>query len=179
VYNAANTLLATTAVGVNGQWTTAGATFSGGFTGTAVAGTTYYATAQTTCSVSANSENAVTASGSTTGRCGSISTTGVTSSTTAVSGTLSGTAVANTVVNLYEDGYRIGSFTTGSNTWGPVDVTNKLYAGNGTSTGLLTIGVQEPGKEEQLCPAATAVTCTGPLTPSYTQQSSNGTSATE
>jgi hypothetical protein len=176
LYDAANTLLATTAVGVNGQWTTSSATFSGGFSGTAVAGTTYYATAQTTCSVSAASANAITANGLTTGRCGSISTTDITPSTTSVSGTLSGTAVAGTIVNLYEDGYLIGSFTTGNSSWGPIDVTNKLYAGNGTSTGLLTIGVQEPGKEELLCAAATAVTCTGPLTPSYTQQSSNGTS---
>ncbi|NTS39834.1 T9SS type A sorting domain-containing protein [Flavisolibacter sp. BT320] len=42
----------------------------------------------------------------------------------------------------------------------------------------MTIGVQESGKEEQRCPATTAVSCTGPLTPSYMQQSSNGTVGT-
>ncbi len=176
LYNAGNTLLATITAGANGQWTTSGATFSNGFTGTAVAGVTYYATAQSSCNVSVNSANALTASGVTSARCGSITTGPVTSATTAISGTLTGTAATGTVVNLYEDAYLIGSFTTANNNWGPIDVTNKLYAGNGTSTGMLTIGVQELGKEEITCPASVAVTCTEPLTPSYTQQSSNGTS---
>ncbi|NTS39835.1 hypothetical protein HRG84_02875 [Flavisolibacter sp. BT320] len=100
VYNAANTLLATTAVGVNGQWTTNGASFSNGFIGTAAAGVSYYATAQTTCSVSAASVSVTTASGVTAGRCGAITTTGISASTTAISGTLAGTAVAGTVVNI-------------------------------------------------------------------------------
>ncbi|MDQ3279151.1 MAG: T9SS type A sorting domain-containing protein, partial [Bacteroidota bacterium] len=179
LYNAANTLLATTTVSGNGSWTTDGAQFSNGFAGLATAGTTYYATAQTICSVSAPSANATTANGSTTARCGSISTTGVTPSTTAVSGTLSGTAVANTLVNLYEDGFLISSFTTSNNSWGPIDVTDKLHPGVGSATGLLTVGVQEPGKEELLCTATTAVTCSGPMTPSYTQQSSNGTTGAD
>jgi hypothetical protein len=55
-------------------------------------------------------------------------------------------------------------------------VTSMLYSGNGSSTGLVTIGVQESGKEEVSCPTRYPITCTGPLAPSYTQQSSNGTS---
>lgn len=175
LYNNANVLLAATTVGSDGQWTTSGATLSNGFSGNAVAGATYYATAQGTCAVSAASPTVSVPSGVTSARCGSISTSGLTMATTAISGVLTGTAAANTVVALYEDGNLIGTDTTGTNSWGPIDVTNKLYSGNGTSTGILTISVQETGKEEITCPATALVTCTGPLMPNYTQQSSNGT----
>lgn len=179
LYNSANALLATTAVLSNGSWTTTGATYSNGFTGNAVASTTYYATATRGACISVASGNASTAAGTTSARCGSIATTPLTISTTAISGTLTGTAATGTVVNLYEDGFLLGSFTTGNNNWGPIDVTNKLYSGNGTSTGILTIGIQESGQEEIVCLTKYAVTCTGPITPSYTQQSSNGTTGAD
>jgi hypothetical protein len=123
------------------------------------------------------SANASAASGISSARCGSFTTSSADITTTAISGLLTGTSASGTVVNLYEDGFLVGSFTTANNNWGPIDVTNKLYSGNGTSAGILTIGVQESGREEITCPATLAVLCTGgPLTPSYTQQSSNGTS---
>ncbi|HVF81275.1 MAG TPA: T9SS type A sorting domain-containing protein, partial [Flavisolibacter sp.] len=175
LYNSGNTVLATTTVQANGSWTTTGAIFSNGFTGTAAAGTTYYATATKSVCSSLASANAATATSVTSARCGSITTSPIMYTATGISGTLTGTPAAGTAVNLYEDGYVIGSFTTASNNWGPVDVTNKLYSGNGTTTGRLTFGIQESGKEEITCPAAATVTCSGPLLPSYTQQSSNGT----
>jgi hypothetical protein len=174
VYNSGNALLGTTTVQADGSWTTAGAVFSNGFTGVATASTTYYATATKSVCNSVASANTTTASGPTSARCGTITTSPIAYTTTAISGTLIGTTAAGTVVNLYEDGYLIGSFTTATNSWGPIDVANKLYSGDGTTTGKLTIGVQELGKEEISCPASATVTCSGPLTPSYTQQSSNG-----
>jgi hypothetical protein len=174
VYDSGNILLATATVQANGSWTTSGATFSNGFTGIATASTTYYAIATKTACSSGASANATTASGTTSARCGTITTSPIAYSTTAISGTLTGTSAAGTIVNLYEDGYLIGSFTTATNGWGPIDVTNKLYSGNGTTTGKLTISVQESGKEEVTCPSSATVTCSGPLTPLYTQRSSNG-----
>lgn len=174
IYNGSGTLMSTTTVQLNGTWSTAnsGTTNSNGFTGLAVAGTGYYATAQNgACGESNGTTTFSTPAGATAAtRCGAITATVPASSplaftvaTTGLSGTLSGTTAANTAVNVYQDGILIGTTTTGNNVWGttPVDVTNKLYNG-----GVLTLGIQEPSKSEVVCPATYTVTCTAPLTPS-------------
>ena len=51
---------------------------------------------------------------------------------------------------------------------GPVEIANKIYAGNGLNTGIIIIGVMEPNKEEQLCPTSYNVTYTPPSTPILT-----------
>jgi hypothetical protein len=91
----------------------------------------------------------------------------VASSATNVSGTVTG-SVSSTTVNLYLDGILIGSTTTSSTSWGPISVSN-LYSG-----GVLTIGVQESGKQEQYCSSsATTITCSsGPATPVFTPTNS-------
>lgn len=174
IYNSANTLMSTTTVQADGTWSTtnAGTTNSNGFAGTAVGGATYYAQAQSgSCAVSANTANYTTPTGATSiSRCGTITSTvpatapvSFTVSTTSVSGALSGTALANTTVSLYEDGQFLGSLTTGTNTWANLDVTSKFYNG-----GVLSLGIQEPGKAEVSCPTTYTVTCTPPLTPTAT-----------
>lgn len=172
LYNASgNTLMATTAVQADGTWSTAnaGTTNSNGFTGVAVGGASYYATAQNgSCSTSAATAAASIPTGTTSsGRCGAITTTvpatapvALTIATTSVSGTLSGTALAGTVVAVYQDGLLVGSLTTSTNGWGPLDVTNKLYNG-----GVISLGIQEPGKAEVSCATTYTVSCTPPLTP--------------
>lgn len=153
VYTSDNTLVATTTVQGNGYWSTTSPAY------TTVANTTYYATAQnSTCSLSANSASVPTASGTTSAaRCGSINGP-VTSGATTVSGTLVSSATATTV-NIYMDGYLIGSAANIANTtnWGPIDVTNKLYP-----YGVLTIGIQETGKEEVICGNSFIVSCSTP-----------------
>lgn len=160
--NTSGTLLATVTVGTNGAWTTGV---------NATASTTYVATAQSsTCSVSASSTSVTTSAGITTGRCGSITTTGITAATTTIQGTLISSATSTTV-NLYEDGYLVGSQSgiTNSSSWS-VTVPN-LYAGNGINTGKLTIGIQESGKEEQVCDTSVVkafVNCSKPASASLT-----------
>jgi hypothetical protein len=166
VYNASNTLLATTTVQSNSSWTTSGATFSNGFTGNAVASTTYYATATSGTCVSANSANASTGSGVTaSSSCGTITSPAagtITSATTSINVNYSNA----TRVTLYEDGQSVLSQTVTSGTTSVnFDVTNRLYAGNGTNTGILTIGVQGSGLEEFTCPSTYTVlpsNCTAP-----------------
>jgi hypothetical protein len=154
VYTSANALFATTTVQSGGTWTT-------GTTVTA-AGTSYYATAQNgTCGLSTASST-FAAVAATTGRCGTI-TAPVTASNATVSGALTGSA-ASTTVNLYLDGIKIGSVVTGTTAWSinAGSLTYPLY-----SNGVLTIGVQESGKQEQYCSSsAVTISCnTGPATP--------------
>ncbi|WP_121353403.1 T9SS type A sorting domain-containing protein [Flavisolibacter nicotianae] len=175
VYTAAGTLVATTTVSGTGTWTT------GSYT--AVAGTSYYANAANgTCGVSGNTANVSTPSTVTsTSRCGTIDG-GLTSSSTTVSGTIVGSAgspiAAGTKVNVYQDGMNIGTYvfplssTSASAIWSIAILSHTLYA-----SGVVTIGIQEAGTAgEVICSASATVTCAGPLNPSYTQQSSNGTS---
>jgi hypothetical protein len=161
VYTSANALAATVSVQTGGTWTT------GGYN--AVAGTSYYATAQNgSCGVS-------TASGSfgavaaTTNRCGTI-TTPVSAGDASISGTLTG-AVANTTVNLYVDGTFAGSTVTGTAGWSIAtsSLTQPIYA-----NAELTIGVQESGRTELFCAAAPAtVSCSsGPATPIFSPANS-------
>jgi hypothetical protein len=172
IYNAANTLLATTPVQANGTWSTAnaGTANSNGFTGVAVGGVSYYAAAQNgACGVSTNTANIATPTGTTSAaRCGTITTTvpasgstiTLTSGSTSISGTLSGMAVTGTVVSIYQDSVLVGSVATGTNSWGPLDVTSKLY-----NSGVLKLGIQEPSKAETICTTSYTVTCTQPITP--------------
>ena len=171
VYNSSNTLLATTTVQADGTWSTgnAGTTPS---TYTAVAGTSYYATAQNgTCSVSSSTGLVSAATATSSARCGTITGTPVSSSATSVSGTLTG-SFTTTTVNLYLDDVLIGSTTTNNTNWGPITVNsttnNTLYA-----NGVLKIGVQESGKQEVICSSsATTITCTpAPVAPAYTPAS--------
>lgn len=154
VYTSTNTLVSTITVQSGGTWSTSPYT--------AVAGTSYYATAQNgSCGLSIASASFATAA-ATTGRCGTI-TTPVTAASSSVSGTLTG-SVASTTVNLYLDGIKIGSVVTATNTWSinSSSFTYPLY-----SSGVLSIGVQESGKQEQYCSASLAtISCnTGPVTP--------------
>lgn len=177
VYNSANTLLATTTVASNGTWTTAGATFSNGFSGNAVAGTSYYANATNgTCGVSSNTGLVAAPSAMTSNaRCGSISGS-YTSSNTSVTGTISAPFAANTIVNLYQDGTKIGTytFTSAVSTTGPQTWTISVDQGTLYNTGILTIGIKDGGAGEFFCTSSVTVSCTGPLVPNYTQTSSNG-----
>lgn len=151
VYTSGGSLVATTTVQANGTWSTGNAGTTPGIYN-AAAGTIYYATAQNgSCSESSASANA-TAVVQTSGRCGNI-TGPVTTGSTSVSGTLTG-AVASTVVNLYMDGVNIGTTTTATTGWTITVSSTALYP-NGT----LTIGVQESGKQELLCPASLVVGC--------------------
>ena len=175
IYNSAGTLLSITPVQANGAWSTtnAGTTNSNGFTGITVGGTGYYANAQNgICGVSGNSATVTTTTGTTgAARCGTITTTipasggtiTLTSGTTSISGALSGTPVANTLVSIYQDGQLMDSASTSTNAWGPFNTTSKLY-----NTGVITIGIQEPGKSEAVCPATYTVTCTPPTAPTVT-----------
>lgn len=173
LYNTASTLLATTTVQSNGTWTTSGAAFSNGFTGMALASTSYYATCTSgSCTVSAASASASTGSGITpANRCGTITayapaSSSITSSTTSI--TVAYANAANLKVTLYQDGQAVVSQSAPMGN-GTVlfDVTGMLYAGNGTTTGILTIGVQEAGQEESSCPATYPVgpNCTAPAAP--------------
>jgi hypothetical protein len=175
VYTSTGTLVATTTVSGTGTWTT------GSYT--AVAGTSYYANATNgTCGVSGNTVNVATPSSVTSAsRCGTI-TGGLTSSSTNISGTIVGSSAspiaAGTKVNVYLDGNTIGTYTFASSStsatapWSITISAYTLYGG-----GIVTIGIQEGGTAgEVVCASSATVSCTGPLTPSYTQQSSNGTS---
>ncbi|MBK7884213.1 MAG: T9SS type A sorting domain-containing protein [Chitinophagaceae bacterium] len=160
VYSTPATLVATTTVQANGTWSTDNvgtlpATYN------AIAATSYYATAQNgSCGVSQASATYIAAGATSTGRCGSISGTPIGSGAVSISGTLTG-SFATTTVNLYLDGVLIGSTTTSGTSWGPITVnntpTNTLY-----SNGILTIGVQESGKQEAACAASAATIVCSP-----------------
>ena len=171
VYNIANTLLATTTVQANGTWST-GNVGTIPATYTAVAGTSYYANAQNgTCGVSANTASYAAASITPSGRCGTI-TGPIAPGAGSISGTLTGSFTTSTV-NLYLDDQFIGTTTTGGTAWGPITVNstinNTLY-----SNGVLSIGIQETGKQEVPCPASKlAITCTPtPVAPIFTPATS-------
>ena len=163
--NAAPTVsLGTAVVGAGGTWTSAVA---------ATAGITYMAKVTTACGQSAASNLAV-AIAPTPNRCGAFTGTPYNNTTPNVSGTLS-SAVANTTVRLYIDGGLIGTVVTGTTNWTIAVAPGELYGG-----GVLSFGIQEPGRMEFRCSATTPVACTPPppftFTPaSLTISSSDGT----
>ncbi len=166
VYTSGNTLVATTLVQANGSWSTGNAGTTPALYN-AVAATTYYANAQNgSCGLSSNSAGFATLAPTAAGRCGTI-TGPIASGATSISGTLTGSFSTSTV-NLYLDGQFIGSTVTSTTAWGPITVNstinNTLY-----SNGVLSIGIQESGKQEVPCPAsALAITCTPtPVAPVY------------
>ena len=164
IYNVTGpALVATTTVQSGGTWTTSGVPYN------AVAGTSYYANAQNgTCAVSANSSTVTAAAQTSSARCGSI-TGPVASGATTVSGTLS-SAVASTTVSLYEDGEFIGSTTTSTTAW----TVSGIAASTIYSNAVLSIGIQETGKQEVACPSTLTVSCTPtPVAPVYTPTSSS------
>lgn len=159
VFNAAGSVLvATTTVQSGGTWSTASVPFN------AVAGVTYYASAQNgSCTVSANSGNVTAANNTSSARCGTINSP-VSAGATSVSGTLS-SAVAGTTVNLYLDGELIGTTTTGSTSWTVSSIPATTIYSNGT----LTIGVRESGAKEVICAASVIVECaSSPTSPVFT-----------
>ena len=84
------------------------------------------------------------------------------------------TSATSTTVNLYEDGYLIGSQSGLTNTTNWSITVSNLYPGDGYSTGKLTIGIQESGKDEQLCDTSSVkafVGCTRPAPASLTYSS--------
>lgn len=166
VYNSGNILLATTTVQSNGSWTTSGATFSNSFTGNAVAGIIYYATAQNgTCIVSAAS-GTFTAATATTNICGTITST-VDESTTTVSGTLSATPVATTTINLYQDGVYVANTTTTITTW----TISGIPVGTFNPNSILTIGIRQGSNQEVLCADTRKVICASqPTAPTIADQ---------
>ena len=164
IYNVTGpALVAATTVQSGGTWTTSGVSYN------AVAGTSYYANAQNgTCAVSANSSTVTAAAQTSSARCGSI-TGPVASGATTVSGTLS-SAVASTTVSLYEDGEFIGSTTTSTTAW----TVSGIAASTIYSNAVLSIGIQETGKQEVACPSTLTVSCTPtPVAPVYTPTSSS------
>ncbi len=172
VYTSGNTLVATTTVQANNTWSTGNAGTTPSLYN-AVAATTYYANAQNgTCGLSSNSAGFATLAPTAAGRCGTI-TGPIAAGATSISGTLTGT-FSTTTVNLYLDGQFIGSTSTSTTAWGPITVNstinNTLY-----SNGVLSIGIQESGKQEVLCPAsAQAITCTPtPVAPVYSPAVAN------
>lgn len=172
VYTSGNTLVATTAVQANGTWSTGNAGTTPAIYN-AVAATTYYAVAQNgSCGISTNSASFAAVGATLATRCGTI-TGPVASGATSISGTLTG-SLASTTVNLYLDGQLIGSSVTSGTTWGPITVNstanNTLY-----SNGVLSIGIQEPGKQEVSCVAsAVTISCSPtPTGPAFTTSGSN------
>jgi Secretion system C-terminal sorting domain len=159
IYNVTGpTLVATTTVQVGGTWSTAGVPYN------AVAGTTYYATAQNgSCAVSVNSGNVSAAANTSSARCGTI-TGPVSSGAASVSGTLA-TAVAGTTVNLYLDEQLIGSTTTSTTSWTVSSIPSTTIYSNG----VLTIGVRESGSREVACTASVTISCSpSPTAPTFT-----------
>jgi hypothetical protein len=154
-------LVATTTVTTGGVFSTVSIPYN------AVAGTSYYATAQNgSCTVSNNS-NTVTAAAATSAlRCGNI-TGPVTAGTTTVSGTLA-SAVSNTTVKLYADGLLIGSILTNTTSFTISGIAaSAIYVG-----AELSIGIQEGGSREVFCPNTIIATCgTVPATPIFTPTS--------
>lgn len=166
VYTSGNVLVATTLVQANGSWSTgnAGTTPS---VYNALAATTYYANAQNgSCGISNNSAGFATLAPTAAGRCGSI-TGPVAPGAGSISGTLTG-SFSTTTVNLYLDGQLIGSTVTATTAWGPItvnsSVNNTIY-----SNGVLSIGIQESGKQEVFCAASalTIVCSPTPVAPVY------------
>ena len=166
VYTSGNTLVATTLVQSNGSWSTGNAGTTPALYN-AVTATTYYANAQNgSCGLSSNSAGFATLAPTAAGRCGTI-TGPIAAGEVSISGTLTGSFTTSTV-NLYLDGQLIGSTVTSNTAWGPVPVNstinNTLY-----SNGVLSIGIQESGKQEVLCSAsALSITCSPtPVAPVY------------
>ena len=167
IYTAANTLVATTTVQANGSWSTGNAgTLPAIYN--AVAATSYYANAQNgACGVSGNSATYATLTATSSSRCGSI-TGPVTAGVTSISGTVTGSFSTSTI-RLYLDGQLIGSNITSTTIWGPITV-NSTAANTLYPNGVLTIGIQESGKQEVLCPASaiTIICSPTPVAPDFT-----------
>jgi hypothetical protein len=150
VYTSGNALVATVTTASNGSWTTSGVY-------NAVAGTIYYATAQSiTCSLSVQSASAAAAN-ATENVCGSI-TTSVTEATTSVSGSLSGTPSASTTINLYQDGMLVATGSTSISAW----TINSIAAGTFFSNSTLSIGIRQGTNQEVICPNTKTVVCSSP-----------------
>ena len=167
IYTSTPTLVATTAVQANGTWSTGNAGTTPAIYN-AVTATTYYANAQNgTCGISTNSASYATLVPTAAARCGTI-TGPAAAAASNISGSLTGSFSTSTV-NLYLDGQNIGSFVTSNAAWGPITVNstinNTLYP-----NGILSIGIQESGKQEVFCPSsALAITCSPkPAAPVYT-----------
>jgi len=192
VYTTASTTpVTTTTVKSDGTWSTSPYA--------AVSNTTYYVTAQRSgCSVSTQTSNIRTASGVTSGRCATtdafgnvvpvatITTNPIYSSTTTLNGGIGNSATAAKIF-LYQDGMLLDSSAslTSVSTWSIPNL--RLYAGNGSSTGKLTIAIKEGTKEAEFCsnayfvvPAGCTTPTTGSLriTPEGTQTIAAGQSAT-
>ncbi len=171
IYTSTNTLVATTAVQANGSWSTGNAGTTPAIYN-AIAATSYYANAQNgACGISGNTASFASVTATANTRCGTI-TGPVTPGVATISGTLTGSFSTSTV-NLYLDDQLIGSYVTSNSAWGPITVnstpTNTLY-----SNGVLSIGVQESGKQEVICPASLTISCSpSPVSPLYTPTVSN------
>lgn len=159
VYNTTNTSSIASAIVQNdGSWATG--------TITLVSGQKYYATATSGgCMESGRSIEVTAIAATSSSRCGNITTTDITSNTIEISGTLSGASANKTIVNLYIDGYNIGSFITNNNNWGPINVSGKIYA-----NGVLTIGIQQESSTEVICTNKVTVSCTKPTQPIVTPE---------
>ncbi|MEI6948011.1 T9SS type A sorting domain-containing protein [Paraflavisolibacter sp. H34] len=171
LYNSSNTRLGLTTVQSDGSWTMAGATYFSPFTGTAVAGISYYAKDSSGANCVATSGTYATPSGVTaSGRCGTITSPATIYSTT-TSLSVAYNSASSLKIMLFEDGQLVDSSATrqtGSGTynfnWGAGNY--KLYAGNGATTGVLSVVVQEwsPAAQEAFtCPSTYYVVtnCTG------------------
>jgi hypothetical protein len=170
VYSSANTTtpVATTTVKSDGTWSTGNTPETTPAVYNAVGGTIYYATAQNgTCALSASTANVTTLAAASTTRCASVTVTTplpINSSVTSLTGGITGNATT-TKVNIYQDGNLIGSSTnfTTATTWTATGLS--LYSGNGSTTGIITLGVQETGKEEEVCSNRYTVIPSGCTTP--------------
>ena len=172
VYTSTGTLVATTAVQANGTWSTGNAGTTPAVYN-AVAATSYYANAQNgACGISTSSASYTVAIATSAARCGTI-TGPINSGAASISGALTGSINASTV-NLYLDGELIGSYVTNNAAWGPITVNttpvNTLYP-----NGILTVGIQESGKQETACPSSLLeIICTpSPTAPEYSISNSN------
>lgn len=166
VYTSTNTLVATATVQANGTWSTGNAgTLPTTYLATAA--TAYYATAQNgSCGLSTNSASYTATAPTSAARCGSINGP-ISSGVGSISGTLTGSFTTSTV-KLYLDGELIGTTTTNGTIWGPI-VVNTTAANTLYSNGVLSIGIQETGKQEVACPASKlSILCTPtPTVPVY------------
>jgi hypothetical protein len=152
LYNNSNTLLATVTVQTGSTWTTGVA---------AVAGTSYYATAQNgTCGVSGASATAAALNATT--ACATI-TGSYNETATSVTGTLNSSFSGK--VRLYQDGIATASVDVTSATSWTIPVTaGTLYPG-----GVLTVTTQSStGAEKTDCAGSVTVSCAAPIAPAVT-----------
>ena len=159
IYNASTlAIINTTTVQAGGTWTLT--------TPVIAASTTYLARVTGhACGTSPASNTATAVAGTSSARCGTI-TTPADASVLSVSGSL-GSFIAGTVVNLYADGDSIGTITTLSDTnpdWTiavNTNVYNTIYSG-----AVLSISVNQGTNTAVTCAATTPVPCITPTAPS-------------